>query len=316
MSSGIKTLGFAFEVLTPTEVSVTPEAKNIVNNFDLLGSMVSLQRLPGEQNASYKQRILDVNVHLGGPTYEGNINNLTRELGYSRENCILIELKLNSAGEPLANNPRVDILSNKVILYSDYQPNETETIDKTISFYSSSDTGYFLSDLVSEINSSDYFSASIYSGVRPNLHSANLIRKSSYNILNRDLVEGSKKIFLSAENIVQNSLRFDETDIFETEVFTTPSAAGEYFVDYINGSIEIYSLPSGTYEVSYHYNEFPFKVDYSPVQVYSLQDENFQEELFVAETLDSGETVSALPTSEGSEIFHQLFMETNYLWGE
>lgn len=316
MSSGIKSLGIAFYVSVPTEVVVVPEAKNITNNFDLLSSFVSLKRLPGENNTSYKQRIMDVNVHLGGPTYEGNINNITRELGYTRENCILIELKLNSSGDQIAENPRVDILANKVVLYSNYQPNGTETIDKEIRIYNPEDEGYFLSDLVTEINSSNCFSASIYSNVRPNLHSCNLIQKSSYNYVNNDLINSSKKILLSAENIVQESLRFGEEDIFQTEVIVTPSSEGEYLVDYQNGEIETFSLPNGTYEVSYHYNEFPLTVDYSPIQIYSLQDENFKKELFLKETLDSGETVSTLPTSEGSEVIHQLFLETQYLWGE
>ena len=316
MSSGLKSLGIAFKISTPTEVSVVPEAKNIVNNFDLLGAFVSLKRLPQEKNNSYKQRLFDANVNLGGPTYNGNINNLTREFGYAIERCILIELKQTSSGEPIANNPRIDILANKVVLYSDYQPTGTALIDKTIDTYSPSDSGYFLSDLVAEINSSVCFSASIYSGVRPNLHSSNLIRKTSYNYIPRDLIDSSKKVFLSANNLVQKSVRFGDKNVFTTEVLTTPTSKGEYYIDYVNGSIETYSLPDGTFDVSYHYNEFPLRVDYSPIQLYTLQDDNFLEEMFETETLCSGETVSSLPTEEGSEIFHQLFMETKYLWGK
>ena len=54
----------------------------------------------------------------------------------------------------------------------------------------------------------------------------------------------------------------------------------------------------------------------SPVQVFSLNSEDFVSELFEKQTLDSGEEINALPNHEGSQIYHQLFKETETLWGK
>ena len=316
MGNNVKFHGFSFYINAPSEHTATPTAKNIVNHFDLAADIVSLNRLSGESNVDFKQRIMDVAVHPGGGTYDGVINGLTRDFGYARERAIQINLTLDSSGEPVARNPRVEILANKVILYSDYRPDGTETIDSTIRIYQPTDEGYFLNDLVAEINNSTCFTASIYSGIRPNMHSTNLIRGNTDLIVQNDPIRTDGLTILSEQYIVEGSLVFDESDVFETEVATTPSAAGEYKVDRINGKIYNYSIPNGGLSVSYHASDFPFEVDYSPIKIYTFQDDDFQYELFEHETLDSGEVVNALPNREGSETYHQLFLETEVFWGE
>jgi len=316
MGNNVHIQGFSFYVNTPSEVSGKPTKQSIVNQFDFLGDIVSLKRLQGESNVDYKQRIMDVSVHLGGPTYNGVVNNLTRDLGLLRENAVLIELKLDSSGSPIADNPRIDILPQKVILYSDWRPDGTETIDEEIRTYSPDDTGYFLSDLVAAINTSSCFSATIYSGIRPNLHSSNLITGSSDNIIRKDIMTSNNYNKLVASNIIHDSLSFDENDIFKTEVSVTPTSSGEYMIDYVNGKVYTYDIPSGQLGVYYHYALFPITIDYTPIRLYSLQDENFTDELFDKYTQASGDEVNALPNTEGSEIYHQLYKEMKVFWGE
>ena len=316
MSGTVKTQGFSFYINTPTQISGKPTKQSVLNQFDFLGDMVSLRRISGESNADYKQRIMDVSVHPGGPTYSGVINSLTRDFGLVRENAILIELNLDSSGSPVASNPRVDVLPQKVVLYSDWRPDGTETVDMEIRTYKTDDTGYFLEDLVAAINTSTCFTASLYSGIRPNLHSSNLLMSSSDNIVRGDLINGSNYTDLSATYIVQDSLSFDETDIFDTEVFTTPAASGEYQIDYTNGKVYTYDIPSGLSGVYYHHGLFPMTVDYSPIRIYSLHDDDFTDELFQVETLDSGDETKGLPNTEGAEVYHQLYTEVKVFWGE
>ena len=109
---------------------------------------------------------------------------------------------------------------------------------------------------------------------------------------------------------------FTEKDIFETKVSGSLSNHGEYSVDHTNGEILAYTLPSGAGSCSYHTERFPMKVDSLPIQIFTLQDDDFRNELFEKETLDSGEEADALPNAEGSEIFHQLFMESKVFWGK
>lgn len=315
MTLGYKTIGFTFSVETPTEVTVTPQRQNVVNTFDLIGDLLTTPRLKEESNASYKQRLMDVNVHPGSPAYDGVVNNLTREFGYTRAHALTITLNTTSAGDYVADSPRVDFLANRVILYSDWRPDGTAIIDKEIDIYSPGDAGYTLEGLVSEINSSTCFTASIASGARTNMPSTNLIRKTSDNIVFGDPIEGDKQTNLSGELIVLDSLIFSDKTIFDTETSSAPAITGEYQVDYTNGIITTYDLPSGTEEVSYHYSSFPLEVDYSSIKVYTLQDDDFVDELFIQETAESGDIINTLPNTEGSEIFHQLFKETKVFWG-
>jgi hypothetical protein len=51
------------------------------NIFDELGSLLGIKRLTNESNESFKIRIKDVFVHIGGSNKEGLINTIGRELG-------------------------------------------------------------------------------------------------------------------------------------------------------------------------------------------------------------------------------------------
>jgi hypothetical protein len=314
--SGRKLLGFSVYIELPTQVEGKPTVRNIVNNFDYQGDLVSLRRIHGEDNASYKERMWDVSVHPGGPLYDGIVSGLARELGYLRENAIQIDLKLNSAGIPIAPSPRVDILANRVVLYSDWRPDGTAVIDKEIRTYKLGDPGYYLDDLVASINQSEYFSAALIGSIRPNTISSTMVRVTSNYVIPQEYVRSDKLLILDNQYIVPGSLSFFEKIIFKTEVTGTPSADGEYVVDYITGEVETYLQPSGQSYCSYQYADFPMTVDTVPIQIFTLQDEDFQYELFHHETLDSGEVVNSLPNAEGSEIYHELFRKCEVFWGE
>lgn len=313
---GAKHIGFTFSIVEPTNIEVTPVRQNVLNTFDLVGQMLSTSRLDGEENIEYKQRLMDVAVNPGGPIYEGVINNIRREFGYTKDRAFTINVKYDSTGDFVADSPRVQMLADRVVLYSNWRPDGTEVIDKEIPIYSPGDAGYFLDDLIAEINTSTCFEATIDSDARPNMHSTNLIRVSSDNFVSNDIIESDKKTKLSAELLVKGSLVFSDTNVFHTEVLSDPTELGEYYVDYLNGIVLLYEVPTGAQTVSYRYSTFPLKVDSSLVKVYTLQDEDFVKKLFIQETLESGEDVNALPNTEGSEVFHQLFKETKVFWGK
>jgi hypothetical protein len=312
----IKSTGFLFYIEIPTEYSGKPEAKNILNSFDFIGDMISTSRLDGESIVDYKQRLMDVSVHPGGPEYFGVVNNLTRDFGFIRHLALTIDLVVGSSGLPVASNPRVDMLPNRVVLYSDWQPDGTAVVDKEIHIYQPTDAGYFLSDLAAEINTSSCFTATIDPEARDNYHSTNLVRDTSDITIFLDPIKADNRTILSAQNIVEGSLLFGEKSMFATLVSGTPAAVGEYSVDRVNGIVQTFGIPSGSYGVTYHAGNFPMEIDYSPIKIYTLNDDDFQFELFRHETLDSGEIVNALPNVEGSEIIHQLYKETKVFWGK
>ena len=77
-------ISFCFNVSSVKKVSLVPKRQNIVNRFDEHGDLLSLDRLPEEKNSDFRQRMLDVSVNKGDPTYEGFINNLSREFGLEK----------------------------------------------------------------------------------------------------------------------------------------------------------------------------------------------------------------------------------------
>ena len=111
-------IGFRIRVTGVTQAVITPTARNVTNNFDLIGGTLSISRLEGERNVAYRNRLFDVAVHPSGPIYEGVVNGVGRGLGFLREKTIIIDLKTASDGSSIAERPRVDILANKIALYS------------------------------------------------------------------------------------------------------------------------------------------------------------------------------------------------------
>jgi len=311
-----KLLGFSFYIELPNEISGKPQVQNITNKFDLHGSLVSLRRITGETNQEYRNRLWDVNVHPSGSLYEGVVNGIARALGMLREQSLYINLKTTSSGEAVALSPRVDFLANRVVLYSDWRPNGIEIIDKEIRTYKLGDPGYYLDDLIMEINESDCFHAELIGAVRPNTISNTLVRTTSNAIVRDEYIRTDKLTQLEHLYIVKDSVTFLEKNIFQTEVENEPEADGEYMIDYRKGEIQCYTLPSGLSSCSYYAAIFPMRVDTVPVQIFTLQDDDFQDELFNKKELDSGVLVNALPNTEGSEIYHQLFKETEVFWGE
>jgi hypothetical protein len=312
----ISSIGFAINVTSVTQVNITPVRKDIVNRFDEHGDLITLDRLPSENNVDFRNRILDIGVHRGGPTYEGLLNNLARELGCQRYHAITIDLTEGSDGSPLAPNARVDILADQVILYSNWQSPDNYTIDSEINIYDKTSEGFLLYQLINEINNSEYFTASIENGVRTNIHSTNLVRDTSYDVVLSEPIFGYRQHKFSNYRIISGTLWFSEKkNVFNTQVSITPTTEGEYYIDYNNNYVITYSIPSGEGICGYAWNQFPMKVDASLIHIYSLQDENFTKKLFKEEETEAG-TVYGLPNTEGSEIYHQLFKEVKTFWGK
>lgn len=65
---------------------------HIWNAFDEFGLLLNTERLIGERNPSYKERLLDVFKNPGNSTKEGLINALSRELGVEKSSVSINEL--------------------------------------------------------------------------------------------------------------------------------------------------------------------------------------------------------------------------------
>jgi hypothetical protein len=311
----MKTLSFILNVTSPLSLTAIPERREIINSFDHSGSMVGVYRIPGEDNIALKDRVLDASVNPPGPTHLGVMNAITRNFGFLKKDIFSIDLKKDAYESSLATSPRVDIKANKVILYKDWRE-ESSTIDKEIYTYAKDSEGYYLQDLIDAINSSECFSVTVLDDYRDNAFSSCLINKSSIVLVKSNSILMTKRNILSYQNIIKDSLCFTQKNTFITEVQGEPVAKGEYSVDYNKGTILSYDLPEDSESCSYYANIFPMRIQFSPIQVYSLSDDNFVSELFEKETLDSGEEINSILNEEGTDIYHTLYKQSKSFWGE
>lgn len=313
---GTVSIGFAIKVSAITEVRLSPTRQPFVNRFDEHGDAFTLDRLPLETNLDFKKRIVDMSLHPGGPTYDGLINNLSRELNAPRRPAMTVSLKTGSDGRPLVTNPYMEILVDRISLRYNWRDHEDYEIDKDILFYDLGSEGYFLRDLVASINTSQYFMAIADPDIRPNTLSTTLIRGTTYGKITENSIKADQFTILNRKNILGGSIWFSDKTVFKTEVSSEPAAPGEYYVDYLNGWIKSFTPSDGRGICGYDYATFPCIVEASLVCIYSLQDEEYVKKLFVQEELQSGEETNALPNTEGAEVIHQLFKECNVFWGE
>lgn len=315
MGASVANISFVIKVNEVEQVKVTPVRRNLVNRFDEIGDLLTIDRLPDEGNVEFRDRMFDLSVNTGGPDYFGLINNLARELGCPKFHAITIDTVKGSDGLKMARNPRVDVLADRIVLYENWQVDVEPTIDREIEFYDHDSVGYYLNNFVEQINQSQYFYATIAPGVRQNLHTINLVRGSSLRRSTNEILFTEEQHKFLFENIVEDSVNFSELEIFRTQVQSEPASKGEYYIDYNNSYVLSFDLPSEDGICTYFYNNFPMEVDASLIHIYSLQDEDFVNKLFVQEEIGPGEQ-KALPNAEGSEIYHQLFKETNVFWGK
>jgi hypothetical protein len=121
---------------------------------------------------------------------------------------------------------------------------------------------------------------------------------------------------MNNKNIVRGTVVFEDKENFIDEVESSPTSNGEYHIDYENAVIESYNIPNIRTYCSYHANNFPLKIEYSPIQVFSINDDNYMDELFNKDILDSNEEINSLPNEEGTIIFNKIFNNVKTFWGE
>lgn len=312
--SGSLSVRFQTEISNTVAYFASPTGKNIVNELDYIAQLLDLNRLPGEKNQSFKRRVLDVFVHRAGANYQGLINGILRELNLNRYEALTISLK-ESGGVPVTQSPRIVINSTEMILYSEWTSPESYTVEKTINLYDRSVTnnGYYLGDLVTQINTSLYYSAALVSGVSAYTRSNLLFRYDSLNIVNYETYSITRDFKLENEGILKNSLFFYDTTTFSSLKSSVASlaAVGDYYVDLDNGIVRSYSLPTEEGWCRYAWSDFPVTLEASPVFMFSLSNQDVVENMF-----DSLGDYYTLPNTEMTRLINSIFNEVSLYWGE
>lgn len=294
-------------------ISLTPHPVWI--ELDEHGLVLDLPRLKGEKNEAYRKRLFEVVSRRADSTYQGLINAITRELGYTLFKAIRIIPKKTVGGEYTAPDPYIEFNGVYLYLYSDYY---NGTLDVQIDRYTSG--GYYehVYRLVEMINTSTYFEAEQFTGVDDYTRSMTILNQSDRRLVDLEIIPESNKFRLQKYPVCKYTVYFSDRSIFNTEVASEGAVTtkGTYFINYQKGIVTSYLIPSPGTTVRYSYSTDTLEAWASPVILHDIGNSNFNVMMFEQMLQDDGTYVNGLPTSLGQDIINELVSYIPMYWGE
>lgn len=314
MTAGSSTLSLQFNVSTIL-VDKIPTPKTAWNQFDEAGLIQSLSRNREETNWEYRRRLRDVFAHIGNSSYLGMVNGVTRELGLSIFDAIAINPKETSAGFTAAE-PVVIFDGAFLYLYANYSE---DALELKINRNTKGGNFEVMQDLVDLINStSSYFYASLVSGVDQRTKSMCIYNQTNRLYVANEAIDPSTKFRLKKEKLISGTLFFSDRTTFFNEVSTETSVVkkGDYYVDYWNGIVTVYQLPTVGTTARYYYIDYPFVAHASPVIIGDITSTAFNSEMFIQILQDDGTYENGRPNAFGVELINELLSVGGGLyWG-
>lgn len=297
-----------------TQLIKTPTYQNFSSSFDEHGSLVSLKRNLGEKNWEHRRRIRKVFSERTNSAYQGLVNSITNALNLSIEDAFVINPRLDSNENFLAPDPYVLIEGTKVYLYSDYTNNY---LNYEIDRYDSGGNYETLDRLAQYINNNSiYFEAALVGSSTSYTRSMTLLNQSNRDEVKDEIVPVSTKFKLKKEFIVYGSCFFSDRTVFKTEVTSSAlvTSFGDYYIDYRNGIVTVYSSPIAGTLVRYSYIMYPFRALGSPVILHSISEDSFKTKMFEQVLQDDGTYENGTLTKLGIELLGELISVKNGLY--
>ena len=296
-------------------INMEQKIKNIFNSLDEHGVLLGLPRLKGELNKTYKQRLLDSGVNKAGSSYSGLLNAIGRELGLDSYDAIsIVESTPVSAGYV----PMIEVDHATLVLYEDHL---TGLVDVTIELYNKSDSLYrrTLSDVVSAINASTYFSATLLDFSKGYEESLVLEHQdSSIEVFSED-IPSSNIFYLKNSKIIEGTVSFSDINVFYRKV-ESPNIAtmepGDYYIDYETGQVAVKSLPSGSGAISYKYIDIPFTLRASTTIIKDVNDSVMQDRFLDQYIAPDGTQHGSLPNSDYIDLVRESMKKKSLYWGK
>jgi hypothetical protein len=288
------------------EIVGTPKTRSTFNQFDEHGLLVSLARLRGETNWEYKRRILDVFANKANASYRGLVNGITRELGLSLFDALLINPKTDPGTDAfLAPDPLIKFDGVWLYLYSDYT---NEELSHKIDRYEPGGNYEHLQRIVDFVNQTAYFEANLVAGVNSFTRSMTVLNQTNREFVALEEVPVSTKFRLVNSRPVSGTVFFSNRTVFDAEVSTAAEVdrAGRYYIDYVTGIVTSYSMPDIGVSVRYWYTKYPFRAAASPVVLHDINSEEFKVKMFEQVLQDDGEYTHGLPTILGADVINEL----------
>lgn len=288
--------------------------QEVFNEFDQLGLLLGLKRLPEERNPEYKQRLLIVFTQRANATYAGLINGITRSLGLELFDAIEIS-PVSVSGVLTATDPNIVFSEASVFLYENFADGD-DGLEATIDRFNLTASGHFITDLVDQINSSDSFTATIIDADDYD-RSMTILNQSMQVVVTDEEIPQVDKIELKFQNLIVDTVFFSDVEAFRLQVFTEAEvdSNGDYFIDHQNGLVTVFTIPTPGTSVRYKYLRIPMTCTASPVIIHNVQDQDFKAKMFEQILTDDGTTENGLVTSLGADLINELLSVVPVYWG-
>lgn len=220
----------------------------------------------------------------------------------------------------VANNPRIQIDSCRILLYKDYVNEENYQLDVEILLRNK---GKSHLDIIDEINNSKFFYAENKANYRVQVEAFTIKKQDSDVIVYGEEVPATKYFQLKNSNVKEGSLRFSETDIFfvETRELESSPYGSYYQINYKDGLVQSKIIPSGKGVVSYTYSKMPFEIETVEAIVTPFENEDSQLFLFTQKqkeryTDPRDKQESSQPRSDMIEYIAELLENSKQTWGK
>lgn len=270
------------------------QKKNLATWLDNAGLLLDIPRIEDETLFDYKARLIDSVRNKGNSTLQGLNNSLGRELALEKVHVLTLE--------PVNNIfPFIEVTSNFIRLYND------SVLDIELDIYT-----YTIGELKTYIDTnSNYFSVSYFDEDYQNYYCKKLQYGNNLRSKNGYLFPSKLNILDNnyLKDINLNSLLFKNLKDTYSEVIED----NDYFIDYENGLVYTGLDANGSY--SYTYYENPFKLFYSPVTFYPLNDKDIDNIIKEEILTEDGLTLKKLNT-KGADFINELMSVGPINWGK
>ncbi len=280
-----------------------PTPSIVYNQFDDLGMLVGLARLPNESAIDFKYRLLDVYSNRANSTYTGLVNGITRELGLSITTPI-------SAYLISGNNAVLKFKGPFIEVWSDY-PN---TMELEINRYDVDGVAYTIGELIDYINSnSSVIALTINNASQLNDRSMTILNQTNVKEIFSEVIPQSTRFTLTYPGqrsglILFDTVFFNEGTVFKTLVSNISDVDdhGKYYINQQIGDVVTFDTPLPGTIIRYSFLEASCDLRASPIIINSLQDSNLQRLMFEQVTATNGTISNGVPTPFGAELINEL----------
>ena len=293
----------------------------IANPYDHFGDLLSVNRIPGESNESYLNRIRRAASHPSNSTYLGLLNGVLRALNLEAIPTARVTIK--EGLESISGALRLTLDGTSVKIYETWisEQDQLSGLRPTIEQETTLE-GFTIAELVDWINQSEFYEAKLLANGD---ELANFIIKYDSIRLVTDYLRPQNITKLTEENLIPGSLSFLETEYMNNELAEAASLTqiGDFKIHHSDGRLEIFDPPKEQMAFTYMISDNSFELEYSPVRLIDYSTEAGQELLFNQVELDlydteEGHYINGLPTEEGYKVIRQVLdlEEFPQRWGE